>query len=89
LQLQRRLEAEGFQVTTEIDRGDPAERIISRAHEVDLIAMATHGRSGLGRLLLGSVAETVLKQSHVPVLMFNPPPRLAEETLPQHSLAVS
>jgi nucleotide-binding universal stress UspA family protein len=35
--------------------------------------MATHGRSGLRRLLLGSVAEAVLRHAHVPVIVFPPP----------------
>ncbi|MGE3173445.1 MAG: universal stress protein [Planctomycetota bacterium] len=38
------------------------------------VAMATHGRSGLRRLLLGSVVEAVLRHSHVPVIAY-PPPR--------------
>lgn len=38
--------------------------------DVDLIAMATHGRSGLSRLLLGSVAAGVLRSASVPVLLF-------------------
>ena len=39
------------------------------ALDTDLIAMATEGRTGLTRLLLGSVAEAVLREAHVPVLM--------------------
>ena len=38
--------------------------------QVDLIAMATHGRSGLRRLFFGSVAEGVLRSASVPVLLF-------------------
>lgn len=38
----------------------------------DFLAMATHGRSGLRRLLLGSVAEQVVRQVHVPVLLYPP-----------------
>ena len=41
--------------------------------KADFIAMATHGRSGLRRLLLGSVAEQVIRHSHVPVLVYPPP----------------
>lgn len=39
----------------------------------DYIAMATHGRSGLRRLLLGSVAEQIVRNAHVPILLYPPP----------------
>ena len=44
--------------------GDPADVIIATANalDVDLIAMATHGRSGIDRIVLGSVAESVLPE---------------------------
>ena len=44
-----------------------------RLVRADYIAMATHGRSGLRRLLLGSVAEQVIRHSHVPVIVYPPP----------------
>jgi nucleotide-binding universal stress UspA family protein len=43
-----------------------------RAQKVDLIVIATHGRSGLGRLGRGSVAEAVLRGTRVPVLVVRP-----------------
>lgn len=51
--------------------GEPAEEILEEAREsgADLIAMATHGRSGVARLMLGSVAEAVLRRSEVPVVL--------------------
>lgn len=54
---------------------DVASAIVDAAHarKVDLIAMATHGRTGLRRLLLGSVAERVVRMAHVPVLLYPPP----------------
>jgi len=54
------------QVTT----GDPADGIVRMAEElaVDLIVMATHGRTGLPHLLLGSVAEKVVRHAPCPVL---------------------
>jgi nucleotide-binding universal stress UspA family protein len=50
--------------------GSPWEQVLSAASEVkaDLIVMGTHGRRGLGRALLGSVAEKVVRMSRVPVL---------------------
>lgn len=51
--------------------GIPKEVInsIAREHNVDLIVMGTHGRTGLKRLLMGSVAEHVLRYSKVPVMI--------------------
>ena len=43
------------------------------AERVDLIAMATHGRSGLARLALGSVADKVVRAGRIPVLLLRPP----------------
>jgi nucleotide-binding universal stress UspA family protein len=45
----------------------------ARTHDVDLIALATHGRSGLKRLVLGSVADKLIRASPVPVLVVRPP----------------
>jgi len=55
--------------------GDPAEEIVRIADEenVDLIVMATHGRTGLKRLLMGSVAEKVVRHSKCPVFTFKAP----------------
>src|SRR5208283_2675699 len=54
--------------------GDAAQAILDFAHqrEVDLIVVGTHGRSGLGRVLMGSVAERVFRHSPVPVLTLGP-----------------
>lgn len=51
--------------------GDAATEILAMADtvEADLIVMGTHGRTGLSRLLMGSVAEQVLRKAHVPVLL--------------------
>jgi nucleotide-binding universal stress UspA family protein len=53
--------------------GDPAATVLAAAAELgcDLIVMGTHGRTGLGRLLTGSVAETVLRQARCPVLVLH------------------
>jgi nucleotide-binding universal stress UspA family protein len=65
------LRRKGVQVRTQVCRGQPAEEIVAAARETssDLIAMTTHGRSGLGRLLFGSVAEAVLRESGLPVFL--------------------
>jgi nucleotide-binding universal stress UspA family protein len=65
------LRAKAVRVQTMVRRGEPAQEILAGAREAgaDLIAMTTHGRSGLGRLLFGSVAEAVLRQSEVPVFL--------------------
>jgi nucleotide-binding universal stress UspA family protein len=51
--------------------GPAAATIVEAAHakKVDLIVMSTHGRSGLGRLILGSVTEAVLRGTTVPMLI--------------------
>lgn len=60
--------------------GNPAEKIVDYALEegIDLIAMGTHGRKGLEKIVFGSVAEHVLKNSPVPVLTVNPYRQAAE-----------
>ena len=65
------LSVKGVRVTTQVRRGEPATEILAGAKEAgaDLIAMTTHGRSGLGRLLFGSVAEAVLRHSEIPVFL--------------------
>ena len=65
------LRAKGVRVTTMVRRGEPTAEILAgaRAADADLIAMTTHGRSGLGRLLFGSVAEAVLRQADIPVFL--------------------
>jgi nucleotide-binding universal stress UspA family protein len=49
-----------------------AEAIIEQARGGGLIALATHGRGGLGRMLLGSVADKVIRGASVPVLVYRP-----------------
>ena len=52
--------------------GDPAGEIVALAaqEKVDLIVIGTHGRTGLGRLLMGSVAEAVVRRAPCPVFTF-------------------
>jgi nucleotide-binding universal stress UspA family protein len=65
------LRAKGVRVTTTVRQGEPVEQILAAARdaEADLIAMTTHGRSGLSRLLFGSIAAAVLARAEIPVFM--------------------
>jgi nucleotide-binding universal stress UspA family protein len=70
----------GLPVEYRLLEGDPARTILETARETgcDLIVMGTHGRSGLGRFLMGSVAERVLRKAPCPVLTLKAPvPTLA------------
>ncbi|WP_254535558.1 universal stress protein [Halomarina litorea] len=62
-------EADGMNVETVVETGRPARVIIEYAetHPVDHVVMGSQGREGVSRLLLGSVAETVVRRSPVPV----------------------
>jgi nucleotide-binding universal stress UspA family protein len=62
--------AETVHVETALLEGSPSVEIVEYAAEesCDIIVMGTHGRSGVNRLLLGSVAERVVRRSSVPVL---------------------
>ena len=73
-QVAQPLREKGLDVECVILSGAPGDTIISYAHEneVKLIAIATHGRSGLGRLAFGSVADFVLRESELPILVMKP-----------------
>ncbi len=66
-----RLSQEGLSVRTTIRRGDVAEEIMAHSREsgCNLIVMCTHGRSGLGRWVYGSIADRTLRYARVPVLL--------------------
>jgi nucleotide-binding universal stress UspA family protein len=64
-----RLADHGLTAAAQVARGQPAEQIARFGHDHDVIAMATHGRSGVGRLVRGSVADAVLRATRVPVLL--------------------
>ncbi len=65
------LKRKGITINIVVLSGDPAEEIIkySKLNGVDLIIMSTHGRSGFSRLMFGSVADEVIRQTEVPVLL--------------------
>ena len=80
-----RLRAKGITVTTMIAEGHAAEEIIKAAQQTkaNLIAMSTHGRSGLRRWALGSITDKVLHESAVPVLTVQAKPPGKERVRPQ------
>jgi nucleotide-binding universal stress UspA family protein len=63
-------EANGVVAITAVEEGVPVREILEYAetNDIDLIVMGTHGRTGFGRVLLGSVAEKVVRHSEIPVL---------------------
>jgi nucleotide-binding universal stress UspA family protein len=75
-----RFRTAGLTVEPVLRRGDAAAEILSvaRDQKVELIAMATHGRTGVSRFVEGSVAEKVTRGSDVPLLLVRVPSRAAE-----------
>lgn len=73
-QIAVKLRSKGVEVECVVDFGDPARRIAEQAESRGItgIVMSTHGRSGLNRLLHGSVAERVSRLASVPVLKIRP-----------------
>ena len=69
-----RLQDAGYSVSIAIHFGHPAEEIIRFVEQenVALVAMTTHGRTGLRRLLFGSVAQEVMQSVKVPVMLLRP-----------------
>lgn len=69
-----RLREAGYDASTLVYFGDPKKEILNviADKEIDLVAMTTHAREGLGKLLFGSVAEHVLHHVNVPILMMRP-----------------
>jgi nucleotide-binding universal stress UspA family protein len=69
--LQNVAAARGLALETMVLRGKPDEAIVkaAQAKQADLIILGSHGRTGLRRLLMGSVAERVIGQAHCPVLV--------------------
>ena len=70
----RALKEAGYEAAGVVRFGDSAAEIVDYAEreQVQVIAMATHGRTGISRLALGSVAEQVLRSAQIPVLMVHP-----------------
>ena len=76
LEEQRTLLGEGVDVEVEVLAETSVPKTVAHyaaAHDVDLIALSTHGHTGFRHLVLGSVAESILRHSEVPVLTFPQP----------------
>jgi nucleotide-binding universal stress UspA family protein len=70
------------EVSLDVRHGDPALGICDAIAQqgADLVVMGTHARAGLRRLVLGSVAEQVIRTAHVPVLVVRGPGAVADRT---------
>ena len=65
--------AMGVEVTAEVEEGSPVKSIIEASKDHDLVVMGTLGRTGVSKLLLGSVAEKVLRHAACPVMVVRSP----------------
>ncbi len=74
-QVVRRLEHENIELLSEVLVGNVADSLAdySEINEFDLILIATHGRTGVSRWVRGSIADKVLRSSHIPVLIVRAP----------------
>ncbi len=74
-ELAERLRSEGLRVETHVLEGIAPEQLLAfeRERQPSLVVMATHGRSGLSRVVFGSVAERLLREGTVPLLLIRPP----------------
>ena len=68
------LRAKGYAVAVQTVLGEPVTEIprFVVEHQIGLLAMTTHSRSGLGRVLFGSVAQELIQQLTIPILLFHP-----------------
>lgn len=81
----QQLSQQGFRVESKFVNGMPAESILHVAEQtgVDLIAMSTHGRTGIGLALLGSVADEVVRNALPPVFLVPAQAIIKPDSLPQ------
>ncbi|MCC6791614.1 MAG: universal stress protein [Thermomicrobiales bacterium] len=78
-----RLRDAGLVARTELRRGRAAREIVAATGAGDLLVIASHGRSGVTRWLMGSVAEDVLRHASVPILLIKAPtPEAARVPVP-------
>jgi nucleotide-binding universal stress UspA family protein len=72
--IKAKLSKEGLKVEAKVLTGRPAETItdFAKREKVDLIALATHGRSGISRWVFGSVADRLVRSSSIPIVLIRP-----------------
>jgi nucleotide-binding universal stress UspA family protein len=70
----RDLDAKGVKTNREVAIGNSTDGIVWAAERegAELIVMSTHGRSGIGRIVLGSVADAVVRRTSLPVILVRP-----------------
>jgi nucleotide-binding universal stress UspA family protein len=90
---QLRARAPGVNVSCRLEEGDPVTEILAVAKEArcDLIVLGTHGWTGLSRLLMGSVAEQVLRKAPCPVITVKTPfpaPPAEEGLIPEEAALI-
>lgn len=78
--LQKELERDRVEAVTRLEFGRPAEEILhlAQAKRYDFTAMTTHGRTGIRRAFMGSVAEEVLRHSAIPLLLNRPGTKIGD-----------
>lgn len=87
-QAARGVQENGIQVQTHLERGDAASALLDLAskQQINLVVMTTHGRTGLARLTLGSVADRVVRSGAAPVLLVRSFPASAHDHTLSHAL---
>ena len=82
-QLINQVKRDGIKFKVDVLVGQVADRLVDYvdANKIDLVLIATHGRSGINRWVRGSVADKVLRSSHAPVLMVRAEEKMSSETV--------
>jgi nucleotide-binding universal stress UspA family protein len=79
------LQQRGLEVTTEVRHGVPVQEICDSVQLGDVLVIASHGRSGVARWFLGSVAEEMTRRATVPVLLVRAGPMRSDRRSGQHA----